>query len=268
MHTPEISKSSTSITLSSALSTSASDDNRWKSELARRRAERDSWRKRHEEEKERLRIRIEKNRQDIQRQLKEKEAEFNRMQEELEREQRSLKELQQEKLAAGDYTGADVPLSYKSYSEEFGSSPTWDHVLYNHRKQLHSVTAQSTSSPMEEIKVSVSKLSLSCNCSSTNLLVRIRSWALTQIPASQTIPARIFHLLFHHQPNGVKLLQISCCTKAPEAWDSVYWTLWYVYFLASCMWTFQNQSQRYSNTAFMLSCTPTQNLCIKYNTSW
>ena len=229
MHTPEKTKSSASITLSSPLSNSASDDNRWKFELARRRAERDSWRKRHEEEKERLRIRIEKNRQDIQRQLQEKEAEFNRMQEELEREQRSLKELQQEKLAAGDYTGTDVPLSYKSYMEEFGSSPTWDHVLYNHRKQLHSVTtAQNTSSPMEEIKVSVSISSLSCNRFSTNLPVRIRSWGLTQIPANQMFPARIFHLLFHHQPNGVKLLRILCCTKAPEAWDSVYWTSWYV----------------------------------------
>ena len=157
MHTPE--KTNSSI-LSATLSTSASDDNRWKSELARRRAERDSWRKRHEEEKERLRIRIEKNRQDIQRQLKEKEAEFNRMQEELEREQRSLKELQQEKLAAGDYTGVDVPLSYKSYMEEFGSSPTWDHVLYNHRKQLQGATTRNTSSPVEDIKVSVSKLCL------------------------------------------------------------------------------------------------------------
>ena len=157
MHTPEKTKSLTSLTLSSTLSTSASDDNRWKSELARRRAERDSWRKRHEEEKERLRIRIEKNRQDIQRQLKEKEAEFNRMQEELEREQRSLKELQQEKLAAGDYTGVDVPLSYKSYMEEFGSSPTWDHVLYNHRKKLRGAATRNTSSPMEDIKVSVSK---------------------------------------------------------------------------------------------------------------
>ena len=156
--TSENTKSSTSITSSSVLSASASDDNRWKSELARRRAERDSWRKRHEEEKERLRIRIEKNRQDIQRQLKEKEAEFNRMQEELEREQRSLKELQQEKLAAGDYTGVDFPLSYKSYNEEFGSSPTWDHVLYNHRKQFRGAVTQKTSSPVEDIKVSVSKL--------------------------------------------------------------------------------------------------------------
>ena len=156
MHTPEKTKSSTSFT-SSPLSASASDDSRWKSELARRRAERDSWRKRHEEEKERLRIRIEKNRQDIQRQLKEKEAEFNRMQEELEREQRSLRELQQEKLAAGDYTGMDVHhLSYKCYMEEFGSSPTWDHVLYNHRKQLHDAAPPNTSSPVEDIKVSVS----------------------------------------------------------------------------------------------------------------
>ena len=159
MNTPE-KTSCSSITPSTALSVSASDDSRWKSELARRRAERDSWRKRHEEEKERLRIRIEKNRQDIQRQLQEKEAEFNRMQEELEREQRSLKKLQQEKLAAGDYTGVDFPLSYKSYTEEFGSSPTWDHVLYNHRKQLRSEAVQNASSPVEDIKVSVSELYL------------------------------------------------------------------------------------------------------------
>lgn len=166
VHTPEKTKSSNSITSApSTLSASASDDNRWKSELARRRAERDSWRKRHEEEKERLRIRIEKNRQDIQRQLQEKEAEFNRMQEELEREQRSLKELQQEKLAAGDYNGADVPMSYKCYMEEFGSSPTWDHVLYNHRKQqIHGATARNTSSPVEDVRVSVSNANVLHSC--------------------------------------------------------------------------------------------------------
>lgn len=160
IHTPEKTINSTSITTPSTLSASASDDSRWKFELARRRAERDSWRKRHEEEKERLRIRIEKNRQDIQRQLQEKEAEFNRMQEELEREQRCLKQLQQEKLATGDYTGMDVPpLSYKCYMEEFGSSPTWDHVLYNHRQQqLHGATVHNTNSPVEDIKVSVSAL--------------------------------------------------------------------------------------------------------------
>ena len=160
MHTPEKASNltPTNVSLSSLTSTSATDDFRWKSELARRRAERDSWRKRHEEEKERLRIRIEKSRQDIQKQLREKEAEFNRMQEELEREQRCLQELQREKLAAGDNSAFDIPLSYKSYFDEFGSSPTWDQLLSNHRKQQQRGVSHDLVTPTDDMsRVSVNK---------------------------------------------------------------------------------------------------------------